>query len=138
MIEYENKKCRRCKYGDKNEYEKPCIIIREDCKLFEPITASEQMTTDEAKVQIECRKDFATLAQIEALDMGIKALDEVEKYKQIIEDIKDIFIDSLIFGELWDFKHDKISDDDVINEMNRVFKNEVVQAINKNLKGVSE
>ena len=94
------------------------------------------MTTEEAKIQIEYRKDFATPSQIEALDMGIKALDEVEKYKQIIEDIKDIFIDSLIFGELWDFKNDKISDDDVIHEMNRVFQNEIVQAIDKHLKEV--
>lgn len=96
------------------------------------------MTTEEAKLQIEYRKDFATPAQIEALNMGIKALDEVERYKQIIEDIKEIFIDSLIFGELWAFKDDKISDDDVINEMNRVFKNEVMQAISKHSKGASE
>lgn len=96
------------------------------------------MTTEEAKLQIEYRKDFATPAQIEALNMAQNALDEVERYKQIIDDIKDIFIDSLIFGELWDFKDDKISDDDVINEMNRVFRNEVMQAIDKHLKGDSE
>lgn len=46
------------------------------------------MTTEEAKIQIEYRKDFATPAQIEALDMGIKALNEVECYKQAIEKIK--------------------------------------------------
>ncbi len=46
------------------------------------------MTTEEAKIQIEYRKDFATPEQIEALDMGIKALDKVEKYQQAIHDIK--------------------------------------------------
>jgi len=83
---------------------------------------------------IGCESYNATEAE-EARDAALKALDEVEKYKQIIDDIKDIFIDSLIFGELWDFKNDKISDDDVIHEMNRVFKNEITQAINKHLKG---
>lgn len=47
-----------------------------------------RMTTEEAKIQIEYRKDFATPAQIEALDMELKALDEVERYKQAIDDIK--------------------------------------------------
>ena len=46
------------------------------------------MTTEEAKIQIEYRKDFATPAQLEALDMGTKALDEVERYKKAIEEIK--------------------------------------------------
>ena len=102
------------------------------------------MTTDRAKEVVSnafwaykgCESYNATEAQ-EALDTALDALDEVEKYKQIIEDIKDIFIDSLIFGELWDFKNDKISDDDVIHEMNRVFKNEIVQAIDKHIKGVT-
>ena len=105
------------------------------------------MTTDKAKEIIDTvfgvyyseymgQGDYNEEEAQEALDTALNALDVVEKYKQIIEDIKDIFIDSLIFGELWDFKNDKISDDDVIDEMNRVFQNEVEQAINKHLKGV--
>lgn len=46
------------------------------------------MTTEEAKIQIEYRKDFATPAQIEALDMAQKALDKIEKYRKAIEGIK--------------------------------------------------
>lgn len=46
------------------------------------------MTTEEAKLQIEYRKDFATPAQIEALDMAKNALDKIEKYRKAIEGIK--------------------------------------------------
>lgn len=46
------------------------------------------MTTEEAKLQIEYRKDFATPAQIEALDMAKNALDKIEKYRKAIKGIK--------------------------------------------------
>lgn len=34
MTEYKDKICRQCIYGDKTEYEKPCVIYSDDCKLF--------------------------------------------------------------------------------------------------------
>lgn len=37
------------------------------------------MTNEEAIIQLEYRKDFATPMQIEALNMGIKALEQKQK-----------------------------------------------------------
>lgn len=34
MTEYKDKICRHCIYGDKTEYEKPCVIYSDDCKFF--------------------------------------------------------------------------------------------------------
>lgn len=36
MTEYKDKICRQCVYGDKTEYEKPCVVYSDDCKLFKP------------------------------------------------------------------------------------------------------
>lgn len=50
---------------------------------------------------------------------------------KIRDEIEDTFVDSLIFGELIDFKNGKISADDVIEEFNRVTRKEVLQIIDK-------
>lgn len=42
-----------------------------------------------------------------------------------------LYVDSLIFGELIDFKNGKISADDVIEEFNRVTRLEVLNIIDK-------
>ena len=42
-----------------------------------------------------------------------------------------LYVDSLIFGELIDFKNGKISADDVIEEFNRVTRMEVLRIIDK-------
>lgn len=47
------------------------------------------------------------------------------------EIIDTLYVDSLIFGELIDFKNGKISADDVIEEFNRVTKIEVLSVIDK-------
>ena len=94
MIEYEDQKCRRCKYGNKYEHEKPCIIIREDCKLFEPITVSEQMTTDEAIEYMQLYKlrlqgsvgDLSS--DIEAFDKAIEALQQQEEYVAKMDEVR--------------------------------------------------
>lgn len=51
---------------------------------------------------------------------------------KIRAEIKDtLYVDSLIFGELIDFKNGKISADDVIDEFNRVARIEVLKIIDK-------
>ena len=51
---------------------------------------------------------------------------------KIEEEIKDtLYVDSLIFTELIDFKNGKISADDVIEEFNRVTRMEVLRIIDK-------
>lgn len=42
-----------------------------------------------------------------------------------------LYVDSLIFGELIDFKNGKISADDVIEEFNRVTRTEILKIIDK-------
>jgi hypothetical protein len=68
----------------------------------------------------------------EALKMAIKALEQEPILDKIRAEIKDtLYVDSLIFGELIDFKNGKISADDVIEEFNRVTRMEVLQIIDK-------
>ena len=51
---------------------------------------------------------------------------------KIREDIADtLYVDSLIFGELIDFKNGKISADDVIEKFNRVARLEVLKIFDK-------
>lgn len=51
---------------------------------------------------------------------------------KIEEEIKDtLYVDSLIFTELIDFKNGKIDADDVIEEFNRVTRMEVLKIIDK-------
>lgn len=55
---------------------------------------------------------------------------------EVLDKIRDeiidtLYVDSLIFGELIDFKNGKISADDVIEEFNRVTRLEVLKIIDK-------
>ena len=63
---------------------------------------------------------------MEALEQQEPVLDKIE------EEIKDtLYVDSLIFTELIDFKNGKIDADDVIEEFNRVTRMEVLKIIDK-------
>jgi hypothetical protein len=56
----------------------------------------------------------------------------LERIDRIRAEIVDtLYVDSLIFGELIDFRNGKISADDVIEEFNRVTRIEVLQIIDK-------
>ena len=67
-----------------------------------------------------------------ALEMAIKALEQESVLDKIEEEIKDtLYVDSLIFTELIDFKNGKIDADDVIEEFNRVTRLEVLRVIEK-------
>ena len=56
-------------------------------------------------------------------------LERIDKIRAEILDT--LYVDSLIFGELIDFRNGKISADDVIEEFNRVTRLEVLQIIDK-------
>ena len=59
---------------------------------------------------------------------------EREKIDKAIEEIEQtLYVDSLIFGELIDFKDGKISADDVIEEFNRVTRKEVLESLKRNI-----
>ena len=63
------------------------------------------------------------------LDGYNKGLEVLDKIRARMEDT--LYVDSLIFGELIDFKNGKISADDVIEEFNRVTRLEVLKIIDK-------
>lgn len=69
---------------------------------------------------------------IEACEMAIKALEQESVFDKIRAEIVDTtYVDSLIFGELIDFRNGKISADDVIEEFNRVARLEVLKILDK-------
>ena len=83
-----------------------------------------------------CPKDSiayqATLKEKEFYDMAIKAIEQESILDKIRAEIVDtLYVDSLIFGELIDFKNGKINADDVIEEFNRVTRIEVLKIIDK-------
>lgn len=93
------------------------------------------MTREEAIHFAECLKHNYTInfADMKVFcDMAIKALEQESVLDKIEEEIKDtLYIDSLIFTELIDFKNGKIDADDVIEEFNRVTRMEVLRIVDK-------
>ena len=62
----------------------------------------------------------------------LELLEQEPILDRVREEIVDtLYVDSLIFGELIDFRNGKISADDVIEEFNRVTRLEVLQIIDK-------
>ena len=65
-----------------------------------------------------------------------KLEDTIPKWKidKAIEKIEQkLYVDSLIFGELCDFKEGKISADDVIEKFNKVARKEVLEILKRNI-----
>ena len=80
-----------------------------------------------AEVEWEYPMDYAA-----AFDKAIEALEQEPILDKIRAEIVDtLYVDSLIFGELIDFKNGKIDADDVIEEFNRVTRMEVLRIIDK-------
>ena len=89
-----------------------------------------------AEVQLESNH-FQTAEQVIANGIPLpkghgRLIDQESVLDKIEEEIKDtLYVDSLIFGELIDFKNGKIDADDVIEEFNRVTRMEVLRIIDK-------
>ena len=89
------------------------------------------MTREEAIAFFQDMNE-CTYGNFEAVEMAIKALEQEPILDKIEEEIKDtLYVDSLIFTELIDFKNGKIDADDVIEEFNRVTRMEVLRIIDK-------
>lgn len=83
------KLCRTCRYGSEYELDKPCIVYREDCPLYEK--EGDGMTNEKAIEELKAIKsEYSNKAfedsrlmrsEIEALEMAIKALESIPKYK---------------------------------------------------------
>lgn len=80
----------------------------------------------------ECSQ--AECLHTQVMQIPVADVVEREKVKQAIEEIEQtLYVDSLIFGELIDFKDGKISADDVIEEFNRVTRKEVLEILKRNV-----
>lgn len=78
----------------------------------------------------ECASDHKQLAE------WLKELKRLREQEPTLgkiraEIVDTLYVDSLIFGELIDFKNGKIDADDVIEEFNRVTRMEVLRVIDK-------
>lgn len=96
----------------------------------EPFIAYSELT-NEIYIVVGKEKYRVTEQAIKAVK-AIKALDQEQALDKIRAEIEDtLYVDSLIFGELIDFKNGKISADDVIEEFNRVTRLEVLKIFDK-------
>lgn len=78
----------------------------------------------------KCAEEHRQLAE------WLKELKRLKEQEPTIDKIRaeildTLYVDSLIFGELIDFKNGKISADDVIEEFNRVTRLEVLRIIDE-------
>lgn len=67
------KLCRTCIYGDKTEYDKPCVVCSDDCQLYEK---KKPMTVEEAIKILEEDVVVPTIKQGQALSMALNALEQ--------------------------------------------------------------
>lgn len=98
-----------------------CTIIG---NLFSiPYDFDRPITMDDVNESIEEIKSLPTADVVERKKID-KAIEEIQQT---------LYVDSLIFGELIDFKNGKISEDDVIEEFNRVTRIEVLNILKRNI-----
>lgn len=92
------------------------------------------MTREEAMCYLHNPEDedCYNAKELEAYNMAIKALEQDSILDKVRAEIMDtLYVDSLIFGELIDFRNGKIDADQVIEEFNRVTRLEVLKIIDK-------
>jgi hypothetical protein len=86
-------------------------------------------------LKIEENNDIGNLTRAERGEFQQWINDAIEQepiLDRVREEIVDtLYVDSLIFGELIDFRNGKISADDVIEEFNRVTRLEVLRIIDR-------
>lgn len=83
-----------------------------------------------------CSYSDGIIDEVEDIMFDLPTADVVEREKidKAIKEIEQtLYVDSLIFGELIDFKDGKISADDVIEEFNRVTRKEVLEILKRNI-----
>lgn len=75
-----SKKCDTCFFDNKTEYEKPCIIRKEDCEFYEPMR---KMTAEEAIRKLSVVYLGKALVFKEACEMGIEAIKQQKRSKWV-------------------------------------------------------
>ena len=105
------KLCRTCRFGSEYELDKPCIVYREDCSLYEK--EGDEMTNKEAIEELKAIKsEYSNKAfedsrlmrsEIKALDVAIKALEQepsgdLISREQALKECHKIVIDGDVYG----------------------------------------
>lgn len=72
------KRCDDCRYNQEPEYNKPCVVYRDNCTLYQK---GEDMTRDEAIKELkEMRTDpWTDSRQMQAIELAIRALEELKE-----------------------------------------------------------
>lgn len=94
----------------------------------------EEITKEEAIKRLkEAKSTIQPYLYVDkAIDYAVEFMEQESVLDKLKSEILDtLYVDSLIFGELIDFKNGKISADDVIEEFNRVTRIEVLKIIDK-------
>ena len=78
------RKCDDCRYNQEPEYNKPCVVYREDCPLYQKegygMTRDEAIMTLKGEAWINCQEKW-----LEALDVAIKALEQEPRWIPVSE-----------------------------------------------------
>ena len=68
------KLCESCRYRNNTEYEKPCIVYRDDCEYYEKERGD--MTNGQAKAEIMQIYGVLSPSKQQALDVALEALEQ--------------------------------------------------------------
>ena len=79
------KRCDDCLYRSEPEYNKPCVVYRADCPLYQK--EGDGMTIDEAIKELkEMRTDpWTDSRQMQAIELAIKALEQEPRWIPVSE-----------------------------------------------------
>ena len=80
-------KCETCRFNGNTEYDKPCIIRREDCELYEEV---EDLTPNEAIERLEQMIKWGDTYEVDedACKLAIKALKQYGALQEIRQEIE--------------------------------------------------
>ena len=80
-------KCETCRFNGNTEYDKPCIIRREDCELYEEV---EDLTPNEAIERLEQMIKWGDTYEVDedACKLAIKALKRYGVLQEIRQEIE--------------------------------------------------
>lgn len=120
-----------------NEFNKamekePCYTIISVYFLLDTLPAKEKIENNDVLCHTNLKENAELIAKI---------LDADARGEIFIENIQDeikntLYVDSLIFTELMDFKNGKICADDVIEEFNRVTRMEILHIFDEYKGGI--
>ena len=114
-------KCETCRFNGNTEYDKPCIIRREDCELYEEV---EDLTPNETIERLEQMIEWGDTYEVDedACKLAIKALKQYGALQEIRQEILNRTPTVVTDGEF---------DEGIVH-----FSGEVIDIIDKHIKEI--